>query len=283
MKIAIQRAIVLISECVRIAKVTHVTHATGVTVLQGSQHGIRCAFRNGRERTARASISSRVSSARHSTRRCGACMCGGALCVCALCVCGFMRVQPVCARALALSLLCAGVVWSGGAGILPSGVAGGTDRVQTEPTLWAHTSLHPHPTPVAPRRSLPPSRPRAPPPLPSQDPTSILSSITGMNAREIDEETNEIVELVQEPTSGAPVGGGDSSGRDSLHEVTRITSATLDGLEDEKSARQQLEKRVETVAADVKEIKQMLLAAMSGAGLLTQQVGEQHARARVSD
>ena len=60
--------------------------------------------------------------------------------------------------------------------------------------------------------------------------------------------------------------------------MTRITSATLDGLEDEKSARQQLEKRVETVAADVKEIKQMLLAAMSGAGLLTQQVGEQHAR-----
>ena len=65
--------------------------------------------------------------------------------------------------------------------------------------------------------------------------------------------------------------------------MTRITSATLDGLEDEKSARQQLEKRVETVAADVKEIKQMLLAAMSGAGLLTQQVCEQHARARVSD
>ena len=86
------------------------------------------------------------------------------------------------------------------------------------------------------------------------DPASLLASVTGINQREIDDETQDIVELVED--------NDDPNQQYQDTELGRFASRMELQMKDERAERARLEQRVQGVADNVKEIK-MILQSMS--------------------
>jgi len=82
------------------------------------------------------------------------------------------------------------------------------------------------------------------------DPASLLASVAGINQREIDDETQEIVELVEENDNPNP--------QYDDTELGRFASRMEVQMKDERAERARLEQRLQGVADNVNEIKQIL-------------------------